>query len=336
MLRARLESCVSEAAHEYFTDCKALLLVDKAGAWDVEWLELDGSEVPLLEVQPGKVLARVLLAKQALWPITRRPRLVAQAAEEPMQEEGGQARDVPGMGAEDRSEAGSELDDIDEWDLIAEPGDLHDVEEAWQRMDWLLEDLGEAEAAERLVDFHSEEVDVLDDDEPMPAQGSGAADQDLPAAPAGQAEPAPEAHRAVPLAIAVGPRLPAEALATFVGLGKIAFHQSKQSFEATCFNHRHGHCVLSRTCKGRALRHVGVVAGRPLGFLVCWILQSGACDSKAQHWDKDTWKEVFSLEARQKAREQLMGMPGGPTLAAHERARAAGEPEEPTTLEGLL
>ena len=204
-----------------------------------------------------------------------------------------------------------------------------EVEEAYEAMERYFRDSEEAEVAQELVDFTAAVAETDQDEAARGEQeGEGAMPTEQPAQP-----PLPM-PRPAPAVIMAGPRLPAEAVVTWPGLGKVAFHHSKASFEATCF--LHPQCVISRTSHGRPVRGHGLVAGRPLGFLACWIHHATSCADKTAHWERDGWRTHFSLEARQAARRALLELPGGTALAANERPRGPGEADEPDTLTGLL
>eukprot|EP00971_Amphidinium_carterae_P191721 3804149-Amphidinium_carterae.1 len=90
-------------------------------------------------------------------------------------------------------------------------------------------------------------------------------------------------------------------------------------------------CALTRTAVGR--RRAGrVVAGRPVGFMACWLSRAHAGD-RAAHWDKHLNK--FGHAERKAMREQVLAVPGGPELLAFERAKEDNEDSEPEDLVGL-
>ena len=206
-----------------------------------------------------------------------------------------------------------------------------EADEAFARMEQFLADLEDEEGGEAPLDLadNAEDSDIAEAPEPAAAvPGPEVVNEEVvPKAPQ-------IAQRAAPFPVVQGPRLPAEAVVTWPGVGKIAFHHSKGSFEATCFCHNQ--CVISRTANGRHVRGHGLVAGRPLGFLACWVQHAALCDSKAQHWDKDVWRATFTQAARLTARRELLELPGGTALAANERAMSPGEGEEAENLLGLL
>lgn len=109
--------------------------------------------------------------------------------------------------------------------------------------------------------------------------------------------------------------------------GKIAFYESKNSFEAVCRNPAHGKCVLTRTAKARATAAGQMPkGGRPLGQMAAWLEQGGLPD-KAAHWAAAVVNP--SRAARSAARAAMAQ--NGPELLAFERPRneALGEESEP-------
>ena len=121
---------------------------------------------------------------------------------------------------------------------------------------------------------------------------------------------------------------------TFAELGHIAYHVSRQAFEARCI--LHPGCSLTRTSKGRHSSAMGIVAGRPLGLMSAWLLAADAHDTKESHVDTSWWPEQLSPDAREAGRVHLLTLDGGPELAEFERAPVEGEGEEPATLAGLM
>ena len=122
---------------------------------------------------------------------------------------------------------------------VTEMASSEDLDEAAQRMQLLLEE------GSSMADSDTEEVPRRDLT-PAPAEEEAPA---AAAAVAGPAEPPPgEAPppelpdllagapgRPEPLAKAAMPKLPAEAVVVWPGVGKLSFHNSKNSFEAFCF-----------------------------------------------------------------------------------------------------
>ena len=156
----------------------------------------------------------------------------------------------------------------------------------------------------------------------------GSASAEVP----GEAAPPEAIPKAMPKAFARGQVVTAAA-AVYVEGGRIAFHISKGSFEATCQVHHR--CVLSRTSTGRtSRRRDGHLGGRPVGFLCCWLKAASQHRSKEDHCNKTNW--AFSQAERLAARTELKALASGRDLLSHERELNADEPEEPATLAGMM
>eukprot|EP00971_Amphidinium_carterae_P101794 2014786-Amphidinium_carterae.4 len=119
----------------------------------------------------------------------------------------------------------------------------------------------------------------------------------------------------------------AEAIMEIHPHGRIAWHSSKQSFEATCWKHKR--CIMTRASFKGAKAH-----GRPLGFLMAWLQMT--VDDPALHRDKDYLRGVLQADCRRSARRVLSDMAGSATLLSKERPLEEGEAEEPDNLKGLL
>ena len=331
---------LSQVTKRFFTDYDALTRLDLDKAWKVEWWVLDTAEVPVVALEPHFVVLQQLKPGEPFWPVARkRGRRGGANAEgsssDPDENSWAAAFRSSKAADESQDEEPSDSDDgqVDpEDDISVQAIEGEDAQEALARLELFVTDLDEEEAAGALVDFFEETTAPEAEEVPAEELAGPAGPEGVPEGPL-PLPPAPQA-RAAPAMMLAGPRLPAEAVVTWPGLGKIAYHQSKASFEATCFCHPQ--CVVSRTANGRHIKGRGLVAGRPLGFLTCWVLHATSCDSKAVHWDKEGWKAHFTLESRQTARRQLLALPGGTTLAANERPVSPGEAEEPETLIGLL
>jgi len=101
-------------------------------------------------------------------------------------------------------------------------------------------------------------------------------------------------------------------------------------FEAVCRHAMHlprGRCRLTRTSYGTGTEACPA-QGRPLGLLTSWLLAQDNFHDREDHCDAFA---VYSqsYEDRCLAREQLKLVPGAAELFVHERARRAGENEEP-------
>lgn len=114
--------------------------------------------------------------------------------------------------------------------------------------------------------------------------------------------------------------------------GILRFYANKQQFAATCDNHLHGKCVMTRqsTAAKASARTPNILAkGRPLGYLAAWLAMGPGHTSKDDHWDKD---KQPTLEARRAARLKLAEHHHGRLLLSHERPKRAGEDDEPPGL----
>ena len=167
----------------------------------------------------------------------------------------------------------------------------------------------------------------------MAAVQASSSNADIPAAPPPPPPPPPPEQAR---ARKGGPRAHVGMAEEEVRLpnGRIAFHQSKQSFEATC--RVHVGCVLSRTKHGRKVRGMAEKqGGRPLGFLSLWLQKATEYESSALHKNKDLWA-TYSHEARSAARRDLGTITGAQRLLALEKPKAnADDPDEPLDLLGM-
>ena len=116
--------------------------------------------------------------------------------------------------------------------------------------------------------------------------------------------------------------------------GRIAFHRSKCSFEATC--KVHVGCVLSRSQNGRRVKGYGEKqGGRPLGFLAHWLSKASDFDNAADHKHKPFWAGYTHGE-RSAARQSLALSSAGQRLLALEKPKGSpDDPDEPLELLGL-
>ena len=128
-----------------------------------------------------------------------------------------------------------------------------------------------------------------------------------------------------------GPHVGAQSVVRVAG-GTLSYYAAGDFFEAVCSHH--DKCKLRRSARGQTTK-AGLVAGRPLGFLMQWLSQGPLMASKEAHWDKAVWAS-WSQEARQDQRRSLSEQPLGPELIAFERPKAADEDEEPSSLKGYL
>ena len=133
-----------------------------------------------------------------------------------------------------------------------------------------------------------------------------------------------------PKRVARGPTSSAQCVVVLAH-GTIAYYVKGDFFEAVCRNPAHGTC---RNASGTLIKS-GWSGGRPLGMLCMWLSESQKHDTKALHWDKETWK-LWSQADREAQRLELAQLPNGMELLACERPRQEGEPIEAETLQGYL
>ncbi len=118
--------------------------------------------------------------------------------------------------------------------------------------------------------------------------------------------------------------------------GLITFYppsaHSKGRFQAICpFREQHGEgCQLTRASHGSEGGTRGRDAqGRPLGLMAAWLASAVMFETKADH---QGFAAFIGAEDRAASRAHLLNQVGGADLAANERPRREGEPEEPTDL----
>lgn len=112
------------------------------------------------------------------------------------------------------------------------------------------------------------------------------------------------------------------------GIGSIVYYTSKERFVAYCGRAAHSGeaqpCSRERTTMAVA---TAPEKGRPLGFLMAWLLDAESWDSRALHCNKAIC--MYSEEKRIEGRETLRVLPGTEKLFLLERRKREGEPEEP-------
>ena len=100
-------------------------------------------------------------------------------------------------------------------------------------------------------------------------------------------------------------------------------------FQATCGNpaHQGDLCRLTRTSapSARGGQRAGP-QGRPLGLLAAWL---AAAPTAATAEDHKAAVAFLDIEERRSAREELMKLPSGRSLAELERPQRTGESPEP-------
>ena len=320
---------------------KALAMLDLEQTWTLEFWKLVSTEAAVLDLKPDMVAVQPWGEQRHFWPLQRAARggpkrqrtgwaSVAAGVKGPaMTEEEPEAGDAPadeGSVSGDDSVSGRDDDSESIGDRVL--AEL--FEEEGKATPPVLDAGREETEAEGHADAVATDEPELEGQEAVEVTAL-AAGGEVAAAPAAAAEAAPVAPKAAL------PRTRAPPMTTLdLGeLGKISYHNSKEAFECVCSQPGHIGCTLSRTSKGRRSANQ-VVAGRPLGFLACWMLFGGECASKEEHRDKKTWGDRFTLAERQVAREWLVAQPGSEALFAFERPQEEGEETEPPTLLGLL
>eukprot|EP00971_Amphidinium_carterae_P120894 2394970-Amphidinium_carterae.2 len=114
--------------------------------------------------------------------------------------------------------------------------------------------------------------------------------------------------------------------------GTIAYYEKGEFFEAVCKHAGHGQCKMRRSCKASA--RAKNPAGRPLGFLMCWLYSSDMHLTKEEHWDKDCWS--WSQEDRSTHRAILSTLESGHEIQSFERDRLDDEDTEPEDISPYL
>ena len=204
---------------------------------------------------------------------------------------------------------------------------------------------------EAMVDKFIEELAPADDRDGVPAGGDEVATPAASGPSSGSAGapsgPSSSAAGAPPEVAVVAADPPAKkprvcgarkeaAFTVDVYGGKICYYEGSENFVAYCGNPAHGKCELTRT--SRASKHrvgPGFSQGRPLGFMMAWLDQCYACDTKEDHWKKEVFEQDYPI--RLKARAHLLTMPNGEELTKFERcADTVGADYEPRTLNGLM
>ena len=332
-----LTCILPEATAKFKTDHEAMLSLCPACSWSISWYKLEETLRLVHPWLPGQVTVIALPHRAgltAIWPVQRKPRkratrAVAQRRREPVSvaaEIGGDDGQSGGETEEDEAlvpfVVGDELEESPNLSLFLRAESMGPLEGG------RLDPSGSAAAASS-SSAQPERADraaaptAIAGDMIEGAEGR-----------AGDAVADDHGEVAVPKAKAV-PRGPLHQAAAAINVegGRIAFHFSKLSFEATCS--AHPRCVISRTCAGRTSRkREGALGGRPVGFLCCWLQTGSQYASKAEHMNKENW--TFSQADRSTARLALRARPAGPDILSHERELTPGEPEEPETLAGML
>eukprot|EP00971_Amphidinium_carterae_P014722 290724-Amphidinium_carterae.6 len=350
LLRVALQASLM-AATVFHTDYQAVKCLCHSCHWELAWWKLEETSRVLPSFIPGKITAVAFAAQnngiclKKLWPAPKRQRRPSQtqrpkrnnqsatdmAATVAVPEEDDDVDDSMGGSGSENAEV---LDD-----------QADESEEASANYELLLR----AEAMEGLRSradrTHQRKVD------PMAGAASSAKPETEPSeVPKGSVTAAnleeattsvvgseATGANAAPLTRGIvaplrGIQESALAALSFPG-GRLAYHSSKESFEAVCSCHHR--CVLTRTARGRRTKGSAcLTAGRPVAFLIAWLNLGTLVHSKQEHMDRNRWN--FPHLQRSFLRELLKESQEGRDMLALERAQEAIELEEPETLVGLM
>ena len=304
------------------TDVDVILKMDWDASWSLQLLCLDTSRKLVASIQPGIVVVKPHPSSQIakIWPPPAKKRRKREVeahfhwdmlAEElsPLDDD----QDIIYSG----SDAGS-LEDVGDMLLEAEALDLAFGLDVDEEMSVPLQ------AA-------TEQATPLEDDAGSLAHGQPSAssvDIVAPLAPAVHPPPVPK-HRGPDM----GLRVPAMS-SIVLAHGKVTFDSARNSFEASC--REHPQCVLTRTSKSKGRRGGVVRGGRPVGFLCGWLSLATQCSNKAEHMNKELWKQLLHQDCRTYWRRKIAETAEGRSLLACERAIEDGEENEAVTLDGYL
>eukprot|EP00971_Amphidinium_carterae_P349599 6491100-Amphidinium_carterae.3 len=328
----------------------------------IGWYVLEQSARPLVSIKPDHVRVLAWLAQPKcyhLWPIKRQyqPRLAARG---PRKSASAAATDLTPHESGDVEE-GEDLNidqshvDGDEQD-VAEAGDNELIVLQAEALMMLMEmdaehkDTPTAEATTATTTFDlpsqtppSQPAEVIPEVPAHDASNGGSASgaQSSHDVIMAVQHPTPEPEASQPEALlatmprVAGIRAFVEPAAACIVLphGRIAYHVSKNSFEAVCT--RHKNCNLSRIAsarkRGTSARGFPL-GGRPLGLLTAWLNDTDAA-TKEDHKSNARLRSYGSA-ARCAARAQVRAAVGGADLLSFERAKLSGEESEPEALQG--
>lgn len=350
--------CVSlTATAEFASSMPMFASLDLEREWWVCLFEVLESQAPCLDFVPGKLCAVPMSSPMLLWSPRRQAR--AGAAHGPR-------RPPPSGGAGGPSEefddddifgdAALALEDVDTDLVVGEDEESADAEEYLDLEKLLAEalalDMGEDEpAAPEATSRQAEEplrveepaggpiasassAQVADSPQPLGELAMVAIGQQsapLPSGPGPSGASAASSSPAPPLAAYYGRRAGLDSVRLYGG--QITYYPatmtSKARFQAICpMKDVHGTgCQLTRSAHAAEGRSKGREAqGRPLGMMAAWLSCSSMCETKHQH---EAMIATVTLEHRREARAHLLLQPGGPAVAAQERALRPGELDEP-------
>ena len=121
---------------------------------------------------------------------------------------------------------------------------------------------------------------------------------------------------------AQGPREAATIRFEVRDLGCIVYYRKGRQFVVEC--NEHDDCKLYR--KGYVNKYFPA-QGRPLGFMMSWLLDSVSCNSASVH-KSDDWAH-YSYDTRCRGRDELRKIPGSEVLFAVEDPPNSEEPRAP-------
>eukprot|EP00971_Amphidinium_carterae_P205383 4076238-Amphidinium_carterae.1 len=330
-------------------------MLDTNVAWDLQYFQLLANNTPIASVQPLVVPLKTLTNSEHFWPPRRaqradkgraKPKIVPHVAETAFMASWGCAalKDAAPSGQDVPAD---ELEDATLHDLPDAPVEVMDEYDA-DLYDRSIETFLEEHAEELgndtgftcmdIAEASTEHVVPLDAhlgvSQPQDHDLSGSAQVGNPMDILAVAPPPNSASSGSAAVVPrlVGLRFPSDCIVHLDDGSKLSYYQSKASFEARCACAGHIACVLTR-------RGTGVLSkskGRPLGFLMAWLMWGQQCSDKAAHRNKEKWKAELTLDVRKKARQTLLALTNGLELASHEREKDDDELSEPEDIKGYL
>eukprot|EP00971_Amphidinium_carterae_P340809 6479288-Amphidinium_carterae.4 len=320
--------------------------------WQVVWYEVEKSIRPLVELLPGTITVQPLrgVYEEHLLKPPRKSR-TRRAAMDFADDSASFTKDVLPSGEEvENSESGE--DEYDEMDDGAEDPDDESLGYGLGELLARAETMGELEPKQREETITTPEPQNLAEDLGFKADLIEAA---LPMSPqSSQTHGAASSSHAIdehgvhldppPVPPPAGKRVRLGTVRVAIGMaeaevrlknGRLAYHSSKQSFEASCKVHTH--CVLTRSRHGRTVKGCdGKQGGRPIGFLGNWLLKADDFSTAAEHKNKANMA-MYTHAERVAARQMVAESPQGQVLLAQEKAKPNPEDDdEPVDLAGLL
>ena len=362
--RPLVQGSVSLAGSWAFSSLfKAVAPLDRERPWWAQLFQIWESEEPIAEFVPGEFCARPLGQPILFWLPKRR----AQSFARPQADQGDSANDGADCGAQGEEEEGSEPDDDDDAadgdDDFEASGGLQGEDGSEENLLAILSDM-----LEDIVEGHhnpiqqaqapSQETPAAKSD-PLPTEPAEAPEgapamqqpevadgppevvtslvspEQLPAPPPLQQEVAPPPPPPAPAANQRGEYTAGRHPTRFMG-GSITFYDQKDipgkgRFQAVCGNTAmHGKlCRLTRTSAESARTGGAVAQGRPLGLLAAWLAAADFAETMEDH---KAAIGFLSKHERSEARQKLMELTSGQSLAELERPRKPGEDAEPDAL----